>query len=417
MTPLHGRVVLVCVLTLLSLPAIGADTLLLSVTIGKPVLLPRAKYPDLIEIDVSGARAGEVKKLNLRVLTGDVTLSSGGTPARTLAIARPTSETASVSMTTESAGSFAVEVTALDANDKELTDPSKDNAPLEEGKTYIVGTVSPGYRTTFMSHRVSSEFFVGATFANEYDADGKSTGFSESAPLARLSFDTLWHPGIAESSSYTGGTPAHGSRSRRSKFSGLLHTGLEMQFASFPFGTGAEAGEENLERDNAFSGSLYLLYQPDSARAFASYTATAQREDKPWDAVRWGVFVKPGFTTRTQIDTANRDDDVYRVSVGVRFSHHQTSAPRPIDEWENHTPMRFVEISYTRFQDWAGEPDADRLLVDAGMRVPGLGSEVIPFFAGIHANTGRGHDDLRVFAGFLFQLDELVRLFQGAKAQ
>ena len=40
--------------------------------------------------------------------------------------------------------------------------------------------------------------------------------------------------------------------------------------------------------------------------------------------------------------------------------------------------------------------------VEAGLRVPGLGTNSVPFYGGVYLNAGKGQDDFRVFAGFLF---------------
>jgi hypothetical protein len=190
-----------------------------------------------------------------------------------------------------------------------------------------------------------------------------------------------------------------------------------MEFSSFPFGKPIDANGQQITDaskqpkgfDEAFSGSLFAVYQPD---AWASYTPTSELTDYPTDALRFGVFGKIGMTTRPTLST-NGDSAITRGQIGLRFTHHQTKVDAPYHEQDNIVPIRFIEISYGRFEEFAGQRNANRLVLDAGFRLPGLGSNPIPFYAGIHLNGGRGPDDLRIFAGFLFKINEIATLFQG----
>ena len=204
----------------------------------------------------------------------------------------------------------------------------------------------------------------------------------------------------------------------------LWHTGVDMEVSSFPFGsestttpppTGEEGGTPTTAKglDNAFSGALFGIWQPDR---WASYTQTSDSVGLPTDAFRFGLFTKVGMTTRSMLGS-NGDTAFWRGQLGVRFTQHQTKVALPANEQDNIVPIRFVEISYGRFEQFADQRNANRIVVDAGLRLPGMGSNAIPFYAGIHLNGGRGADDLRIFAGFLFKINELANLFQKAGVQ
>ncbi len=53
-----------------------------------------------------------------------------------------------------------------------------------------------------------------------------------------------------------------------------------------------------------------------------------------------------------------------------------------------------------------------RLVVEAGLRLPGIGNDAIPFYARLYVNAGEGQDSIRVFAGLLFHVNKLVELFR-----
>jgi hypothetical protein len=288
---------------------------------------------------------------------------------------------------------------------------------------------------TFHSRRLFTELFLGATFTNDYNTEGESTGFNETSPLARVTFDTLWY---RQPRGEDPVDPVTGKARRCATCRALFHTGVDMEFSSFPFGPEAadgddgngddnemqqEPGEEPEPPDppenapknlqNAFSGALFAVWFPDR---WSSYSATSDLKDFPTDAIRLGPFVKFGMTTRTQT-TENGDSSFHRMQVGLRFTHHQTKVGAARLEQDNIVPIRFVELSIARFEEYAGEKEANRLVLDAGFRLPGLGSNMIPFYAGIHLNAGRGPDDLRVFAGFLFKINEIATLFQGVRPE
>ncbi|MBV8520162.1 MAG: hypothetical protein JO197_22400 [Acidobacteria bacterium] len=270
---------------------------------------------------------------------------------------------------------------------------------------------------TFHSRRLYTELFMGGTFTNDYDQDGNSTGFNQTDPLVRATFDTIW---------YNSKEPLD----RRPLGRSLFHTGIDMEVSSFPFGDatktpGTAASKAHASADdpapttdkspkgleNAFSGTYFMLWQPER---WSSYTQTSMKTGVPTDALRLGVFTRTGLTTR-QKQEANGDTTIYRAQIGFRFTQHQTAAETAETDVENIVPLRFVELSYGRFEQFANERDANRIVVDAGTRFPGFGGDAIPFYVGLHINAGRGPDDIRIFAGFLFQINKLATLFQGGQ--
>jgi hypothetical protein len=280
---------------------------------------------------------------------------------------------------------------------------------------------------------------MGQTFANNYDDAGKNTGFGNAGQLVQLTFDTMWkHPRTrwippcprqpatvtndAMSSAVSPANPktqdvqvtGECNPPTPLRQDGLLHTELNMAFTKFPFGSATTAtGAAPLE--NAFTGTLGLIWQPDS---WASYSNTSREAGLPYDAVRWGIFSRAGFTTRAQ-KTDTGDAAIGRGQIGFRFTHHHSQASNGSEEVVNYIPIRFVEVSYGWFEQFQGAKTHQahrRLVIDGGIRLVPLSNKVIPFYAGVHANLGKGPDDVRVFAGFLFKLDKIAELMSGAAA-
>lgn len=221
--------------------------------------------------------------------------------------------------------------------------------------------------------------------------------------------------------------PAHSLRY------GLWHTDASFEFSRFPFGEDAGTPETlgvplqepgNGEDDdatplglrNAFSGSLGLTWQPNRFASYDHRDANDLHEMDPqrFDAYRWGLFGKAGVTTRPQSETHSANNSINRIQFGVRFTHSRSNVAGPVEEDRNEIPIRFVEISYGRFSEWAGLDSRNRVVIDAGLRITALSNQIFPVYAGMHLNTGPGPDDLRVFIGTLVKLDKLGALVQGA---
>ncbi|HEV8432535.1 MAG TPA: hypothetical protein VGR95_03915, partial [Thermoanaerobaculia bacterium] len=362
-------------------------------------ITPRTVYPDGMIITAlgSGDKPAMFEQVRVTVVGGvDTQLFKSDDKTRHNSVDLTTDTSGIAKFSVETGQNLEVElrIDPLDADGKEVA--------LGERTVTLSGLRK---FDTFHSRRLFTELFLGSTFTNDYDTNGKSTGFDKTAPLARVTFDTLWY--------HRNQAPPPGRLATGS----LWHTGVDMEFSSFPFGKPIDANGQQITDaskqpkgfDEAFSGSLFAVYQPD---AWASYTPTSELTDYPTDALRFGVFGKIGMTTRPTLST-NGDSAITRGQIGLRFTHHQTKVDAPYHEQDNIVPIRFIEISYGKFEEFAGRKNANRLVLDAGFRLPGLGSNPIPFYAGIHLNGGRGPDDLRIFAGFLFKINEIATLFQG----
>ncbi|HEV2722660.1 MAG TPA: hypothetical protein VG323_21735 [Thermoanaerobaculia bacterium] len=383
-----------------------------TVTQGTGPLTPRTVYPTAVSIEAKQrAKKGETADA-ARYQTLRVAVAEDG-DARVYV--DPNERKQFVDVVTDEDGKATVGLETGESTDVEIlvTPLNKDqSANVVGGQSIKLNAL----RTfdTFHSKRLYTEVFTGVTFTNDYDADGKSTGFKKASPLVRATFDTIW---------YNRQSPRPDGWIRSS----LLHTGIDMEVSDFPFGKNADtptAGtpnpvtgeqEENPNTKGlatAFSGSLFAVWQPDNW-FWASYTPTSTLAGFPTDALRLGVFTRVGMTTRPTA-SVNGDTTIGRGQLGFRFTHHQTTARSANAEQDNIVPIRFVEISYGRFEEFANQRNANRFILDAGLRLPGMGSDAIPFYAGIHLNAGRGPDDLRIFAGFLFKINELATLFQKA---
>lgn len=293
---------------------------------------------------------------------------------------------------------FGVETKGLDPNQARqdiriLVSVKYGKAP-EAREAIVLGEVIEKSPQALGSDRMSFELFTGATMARTYDENGKSTGFDDVSPVGRVRFDTLW------------------GRNRPLAF----HTGFELQFSSFPTATAPAIGggtnpDKFTKYSDSYTGSLVLIYQPGHEWAH-SYSDTSHNIDSKlhYDAIRHGVTGRVSVISR-DIKDKNADTDVLSARLGYLFTHHQTAASEAIYDDVNVFPARFVEISYAYYESIFGRENEDRLVVEAGLRVPGLGTDVIPFYGGVYLNAGKGQDDFRVFAGFLFQINRLRNAF------
>lgn len=251
----------------------------------------------------------------------------------------------------------------------------------------------PGYEGTFLSDVVASEFFLGATFGLQYNEAGESEGFGESAALARLSVDTMW--GYERP--------------------WALHTRLELTANEIPSkkadgGTKSNDDDTLVKYADAFRGSLSIYWFP-GWDWVAHYKPTSRLKGHPFDAFRFGLVGRFGIITR---DTTGVDGDsvIHHFQTGVSFTHHQTRAENAEVDDVNVFPMRFAEIKVGRYEEFAGVEDSTRLIFDGGIRLASAAKGAIPFYVGLHVNAGDGADDIRIFAGFLFQLDKLAEFFR-----
>jgi len=395
-----------------------------------------SNYPDEIIIKATDGSGAPVKDVAFEIFVseGDARIFTSDKPVgTTLALKTDADGTKKISLITGKSSTFKLRVVPHGADDKpqlvKVVDMNFD--------------IGPKFKDALSSDRAFVEFFMGQTFANNYDANGNNTGFGNAGPLIQLTFDTMWKrpralwlapcPPSQGSPAKTCEAPcvasSHGDPCEKPTprmYHGLWHTELNMAFTKFPFGESKPTTPEpelgkrpRAESDttptptapleNAFTGTLGLIFQPDS---WASYSNTSRDTDLRYDAVRWGVFARAGFTTRAQ-KSSSGDTAIGRGQLGLRFTHNHSAAKSGDLETVNYIPIRFVEVSYGWFEQFQGARTHEahrRLVIDGGIRLVPLSNKIIPFYAGVHANVGKGPDDVRVFAGFLFKLDKLAEL-------
>lgn len=384
----------------------------LAITSGVPALEPQRVYRNALRVETKqkgGQRPAMFQKVRVRVI---------GDPDALL-FTDPTKPSRSLDVITDQSGTAMVSLQTGEMLEPEFLAVPLDTAgnPVNEDEESIQLTATRRFEGDFQSRRLFTEVFTGATFTNDYDAAGKSTGLASTSPLVRVTFDTIWFNQFRakdEKSQPPAPTVFRGSQ---------LHTGIDMELADFPFGEDAPNGGDPVEGEepepqttkglaSAFSGAFFAVWQPNHW-LWASYTPTSTRLNYPIDALRLGVFTRVGITTRPTV-AEDKDTTFRRVQIGLRFTHHQTPKSRPYTDQDNIVPIRFVELSYGHFEQFANEKNTRRVVVDAGFRLPGIGSDAIPFYAGLHFNAGKGADDLRIFAGFLFKINEIAAAFQRA---
>jgi hypothetical protein len=393
-------------------------------------LEPNRFYKDIATITVmnsgtAGAAATPVpnQKLAVRVIGSDAVIVEGTAQKTDTTVKTGPDGKATVSLLTQAQASATLDIVPLNTVD------GKD-VPMDGlRRQFTLDQEELGFEDSLFSRRVFTEVFLGSTFTNDYKTttEGtppvtttKSTGFSEAAPTARVTFDTIWPGNVTEDDETTNRTkPLQANMFRGS----LVHSGINMQFASFPFGKGlGKDPDKEKGFDDAFTGSLYVLWQPNYG-IFRSYTRSSTRPGVRFDAMRIGILALAGMTTRARPDR-DGDTTIRRTQLGFKFTHHQTKKGTPELDQENTVPIRFIEITWGHFEQYGLTADgkdprkgANRLMIDAGVRLPGMGGNLVPFYAGIHFNGGPGADDLRIFAGFLFKVNEIARAFQRADTE
>lgn len=369
---------LLLVLFMASSPVWAEDKVTIHFLIDEDRAIPGKRYDEAITVEVAAQSAGATtpkanEMVTIEVLFGPVQVALSGGVAPT---AKPQAQTDANGL-----AKFAL-----------ITGDEPDLFALEvKTATFskrIGGRVGSGFQAGFASDLVASEFFLGSSFGRSYDEEGKSNGFDESSIVALLRVDTNWGRNDAWN----------------------LHTGLEVMFSSFPAEDAKTANDEGFEQfGDAFTGALAVIYQPGR---WAFYTPTSHNRDPKlaFDARRLGIVMRTGIISRDN-KAENGDTDIAFSRIGFHFEHHQTAASSAKLDNINVFPMRFVELTFGRYEEIFGQEDANRFVLEAGMRLPALGNDRIPFYAGIYLNAGEGQDDLRIFAGLLFELDALPKLF------
>ena len=335
----------------------------------------------------------EVREASLAKQGAIVTVESGDASVR---LQRPGADPASrIRATTDSDGKarFILDTNAARLDGAATTFSLLVTVIVDDGRVTrtISALLDSGYESSFLSDRVSSEVFLGASLARSYDENGKSNGFNETSFVGRLRVDTLW------------------TQKRRT----AIHTELELQFSRSP-PTETDPAEPDVSITSyadSFAGSLAVILQPGWAAQY-SKTSRNRRPELRYDALRFGAVVRLGLRSRDSKRSPDGDTDLRFLRAGLIMTHHQTAASKAEEDDVNVFPMRYVEVEYGRYEQIFDQHDADRLVVEAGLRLPGIGNDAIPFYAGFYLNAGEGQDDIRVFAGLLFHVNKLVELFR-----
>lgn len=395
-------------------PAAAQASFKVSSRFDRTLYQPKSQYEKTLIVEVKDAQGVPITGADIKakVLKGPVRLFKAGAPGS------PAKEVADK---TAADGTIAF---GLDTH-RQDTDTDGDRIAVtltvtHGGKTVedlALGDLGSGFEESFRSDRISSEVFMGATFARSYNEEGESSGFDETSLVGRFRVDTLWKVRVPCWNDDTSREECIQETRKNNKKvfrrdNWGLHTGLELQFSSFPSGNSESSGTPDRFSDfaDAYTGSLVAIYQP---AAWASYSDTSHNRnpDLHYDALRHGLTGRVSVTSRdAKEDGAPMGDtDIFHYRVGYLFTHHQTADSNPSTDTVNVFPMRFVEISYAHYEEIFGQEDQDRLVLEAGLRLPGLGNDAVPFYSGLYLNAGEGQDDFRVFAGFLFRLDRIAR--------
>ncbi|MDY7094429.1 MAG: hypothetical protein SX243_15770 [Acidobacteriota bacterium] len=294
--------------------------------------------------------------------------------------------------------------------------PTKNGGHLLQKPVYKVIPLSEPLADSFRSDRVASELFLGSTYGLEYDENGDNSGFGQSELVGRLSIDYLWgrdkkwalHSGLRIlSSSFVSELQPESEGDEpmaMASTAGLFGAQTDMD--------GMDDGEEEdsapVDTVDSYSGSFYLHWQPGWLSP-DRYSATGKDPERPYDAFRFGIFARVGFISRDSL-TVTGDSTIMRWNVGLSLTHRQTHARSPWEDNTNGFPIGFIEFSYARYEEFGGMEDSGRFVADAGLRLANTGKGAVPFYVGVHLNAGKGPDDHRIFAGFLFELDRLAAL-------
>lgn len=391
----------------------AVDATATSITIVRKgsTLAAQGNYKD--EVIIKLQERSPITKVRARVMSGDGLLyAEDATPAATIETKTKRDNAFHISVLTNASTEIPIQVVPFQGTDTAAT-------AIIDAATPVSLSSTPSVLSSLGSKASYLQLFVGTTFTNNYDEQGKNTGFGSGGQIIRLTFDTLW-PG-----------------SRRKVFtSSNFHTNLDAEFSKFPFGdalsptaaVGAVVPTDTPATDttattqngkglaNAFTGSVGFTWQPNWWGRHDSRDAEDMQpgDNDPFDAYRWGIFGKAGVTTRAERAEFSHNSTIDRIQYGFRFTHSRSRVASPELEDRNVEPLRFIEISFARFSSFEQRQHASRLVIDGGLRLTALGNNVFPVYAGIHLNSGPGPDDLRVFLGVLMKLDKLAGLINKA---
>ena len=269
----------------------------------------------------------------------------------------------------------------------------------------------PKEKVGFGSDLVNTEVILGSVLQNKYKDTGETEGFTDVSFLGQVTFDTLW---------------------KKKSFD--FHTRLDLRFGSKALtdkdqnkeiddtngddnGDEKSSGEDSLNLDpstkftdyaQSLSGTVKIYWEP---KFMSHYSPSSNCPGKPVDAIRIGLFLRGGILTRDTVDE-NDDGDmvISHYGAGFRLTHHQTRFADFNCDRVNTTPLRYLEYSCVIMEEFDGEKDQIRHIIETAFTLPGFGWESMPFYAGLYSNFGDGPDEIRLFIGAVFELDKLVSL-------
>ena len=316
--------------------------------------------------------------------------------------------------------SFFIQTQSISGNDEKFTlrihIPDGDN----DGSPMIYERVVLSSYNPLFGERLAAEILIGTTFNISYDSEGRAEGFGKSRFLGWLNADILWKKKIEcreekeevqnrdEKRKCQDGVEKENVQ-KMDYSKATINFGVEMIVSSFPSRQMAsEMMEEDsgVEQVDSFSGRLYFQIKP---KGWYNYIENKRRKVKPFDVFRWGILGKIGAISRETQDL-DGDTTIETCSLGMRLNYYTARSRHPELDTENVFPIFFVDASTAWYEEFGLNQDDIRLVINMGLRLSRNPKRIAPFYAGVHVNLGKGVDDIRAFAGFLFSIDKLPEL-------
>lgn len=243
------------------------------------------------------------------------------------------------------------------------------------------------------SDRVASEIFVGASFTNEYDDNGESSGINEKDKLIWVKLDSLftW-------------PKCH------------LHLDTAITLNSYLSAkeeeSGAEKKDEKKEEKKLADAAIVsstVLIQPEFLSAYYS-SFTGRTKDK-YDAFKLGFFIRPIFITR-ESKCVDGDTNIFAFQSGLSLRYHQTESKKFTKDVVNKMPRIFLEIADGWYEEFAQNKYHHRFIANAGFSLLSEEKSVLPLYAGFQLNVGEGEDELKFYLGLLYKIEQINKVFK-----
>ena len=256
------------------------------------------------------------------------------------------------------------------------------------------------------SKRLVSEIFVGASFANDYEKDGESSGISESDKHIWVKFDSLFnhdHFHIHFDASVTLSTYL-------SKDNNDVDTNDPSDSSEKEDTAEDNSSKENKGRKLADAAivSTTLLIEPEFLSFY--YDSFIGREKEKFDVFKLGFFTRPMFITRKTKDV-DGDSNIFGVQSGFSIRYHKTDAKDFDHDLVNKSPDAFLEIADGWYEEFAGSEFKHRFVLNGGFRVFMLQKDLSPVYGGFNLNLGEGEDEFQFYLGLLYELEKVAEVF------